>query len=338
MTSDLDQSLSDEDDDEGLDAPASPARRSRRIGQADVFGAADELLLEGNRPTIDRVRMRLGRGSPNTINEHLDAWWLKLGARLRDIPGREFPDLPDPVANALQSLWNVAIDSAHAALDGRAVDRETALAEREAALEGRESQIAEQERLSMVRSVALEDSLTLAREQLTATQQRADRLEVALQAREAECDRGRQRVDVVEQELREVRVRFDATAAAYQVERKKQDERHAASEARWLVEVDRCRQTIKEGSKEHERLAKEFRSRIGQLQARCDELKRELDVARAQIRTAIKDKAQLEKRLTTLSARATTSPPRTKSKSGIAAANVPNQSQPKEPSNRGRRR
>ena len=24
----------------------------------------------------------LGRGSPNTINEHLDAWWLKLGARL----------------------------------------------------------------------------------------------------------------------------------------------------------------------------------------------------------------------------------------------------------------
>ena len=105
-----------------------------------------------------------------------------------------------------------------------------------------------------------------------------------------------------------------------------------------MVEVDRCRQTIKEGSKEHERLAKEFRSRIGQLQARCDELKRELDVARAQIRTAIKDKAQLEKRLTTLSARATTSLPRTKSKSGIAAANVPNQSQPKEPSNRGRRR
>lgn len=202
-------------------ADSPPARRSRRIGQADVFGAADELLLEGNRPTIDRVRMRLGRGSPNTINEHLDAWWLKLGARLRDIPGREFPDLPDPVANALQSLWNVAIDSAHAALNGRAVARETALAEREAALEGRESQIAEQERLSMVRSVALEDSLTLAREQLTATQQRADRLEVALQAREAECDRGRQRVDVVEQELREVRVRFDATAAAYQAERKK---------------------------------------------------------------------------------------------------------------------
>jgi hypothetical protein len=152
---------SDEDDDEGLDAQATPMRRSRRIGQADVFRAADELLIEGNRPTIDRVRMRLGRGSPNTINEHLDAWWLKLGARLRDIPGREFPDLPDPVANALQSLWNVAIDSAHAALDGRAVARETVIAEREAAIEVRESQIAEQERLSVVRMVTLGDSFII---------------------------------------------------------------------------------------------------------------------------------------------------------------------------------
>ena len=59
------------------------ARRAPRIAQTDVFRAADELLLEGHRPTIDRVRMRLGRGSPNTINDHLDAWWAKLGSRLR---------------------------------------------------------------------------------------------------------------------------------------------------------------------------------------------------------------------------------------------------------------
>ena len=101
--------MSDGDDDEGLDAPATAVRRSPRIGQADVFRAADELLLEGNRPTIDRVRMRLGRGSPNTINEHLDAWWLKLGARLRDIPGREFPQLPERTAQALLTLWNEAL-------------------------------------------------------------------------------------------------------------------------------------------------------------------------------------------------------------------------------------
>lgn len=44
-------------------------QRAPRISQADVFRAADELLVEGHRPTIDRVRMRLRRGSPNTIHD-----------------------------------------------------------------------------------------------------------------------------------------------------------------------------------------------------------------------------------------------------------------------------
>ena len=87
-------------------------RRAPRISQADVFRAADELLLEGNSPTIDRVRMRLGRGSPNTINDHLDAWWAKLGSRLRDAPGQQFPQLPERVGQALQHLWNEALDGA----------------------------------------------------------------------------------------------------------------------------------------------------------------------------------------------------------------------------------
>src|SRR5271163_134766 len=83
-------------------APEAVRRRAPRISQADVFRAADELLVQGDRPTIDRVRMRLGRGSPNTINDHLDAWWAKLGSRLRDLPGHEFPQLPERVAQALQ--------------------------------------------------------------------------------------------------------------------------------------------------------------------------------------------------------------------------------------------
>jgi Plasmid replication region DNA-binding N-term len=69
--------------------------------------------VEGHRPTIDRVRMRLGRGSPNTINDHLDAWWGKLGARLRDLPGREFPQLPERVGQSLQRLWSEALEGAH---------------------------------------------------------------------------------------------------------------------------------------------------------------------------------------------------------------------------------
>jgi hypothetical protein len=98
------QALVDDESEPGARDPLPASRRAPRLSEADVFAAADELLIAGHRPTIDRVRMRLGRGSPNTINDHLDTWWGRVGARLRDIPGREFPQLPDSVAQILQKL------------------------------------------------------------------------------------------------------------------------------------------------------------------------------------------------------------------------------------------
>ncbi len=121
----------------------APVTRAPRISQDDVFRAADELLLDGHRPTIDRVRMRLGRGSPNTINDHLDAWWAKLGSRLRDLPGREFPHLPERVAHALQALWNEALDSARLALQDTLAERERTLIQRDEALQRREQETTE---------------------------------------------------------------------------------------------------------------------------------------------------------------------------------------------------
>ncbi|WP_196360993.1 DNA-binding protein, partial [Achromobacter xylosoxidans] len=38
------------------------------ITEQDVWRAADALLLEGARPTIERVRQKIGRGSPNTVS------------------------------------------------------------------------------------------------------------------------------------------------------------------------------------------------------------------------------------------------------------------------------
>ena len=45
----------------------------RGITEEDVRGAADAIVGRGERPTIDRIRAELGRGSPNTVNRHLDA-------------------------------------------------------------------------------------------------------------------------------------------------------------------------------------------------------------------------------------------------------------------------
>ena len=90
------------EDIDSSDTPSAPpprglGSRAPRISRADVVEAADALLLEGHKPTIDRIRMRIGRGSPNTIQEYLEIWWTELGARLKDVPGRSLPDLPERV-------------------------------------------------------------------------------------------------------------------------------------------------------------------------------------------------------------------------------------------------
>ncbi len=69
--------------------PSKPlwnARRRYPGAQSDVSHAADTLLRAGNRPTVEKIRTKLGRGSPNTINPMLDTWWKTLSARLDSGP------------------------------------------------------------------------------------------------------------------------------------------------------------------------------------------------------------------------------------------------------------
>ncbi len=275
----------------------APATRAPRISQEDVFRAADELLLEGHRPTIDRVRMRLGRGSPNTINDHLDAWWAKLGSRLRDLPGREFPQLPERVAHALQALWNEALDSARLALQDTLAERERTLIQRDEALQRREQETTEREQITAARSTALEESLALARGQLTAANQRAERLETAFQQREAEIARLRAQAEDLERTSADWRKRLEVAQEAHQCERTGLESRHAASETRWMSEVDRARQAIKEAVKEHEHQLKALRNHVDRLQGECENLRQQLGESRAELKAADAVREHLDARL-----------------------------------------
>lgn len=82
---------------------------ARGISEDDVWGACDALLLAGARPTIERVRQQIGRGSPNTVSTHLDTWFKSLGSRIKD-PGAFAapPQLPDPIHQAAKHFWEVA--------------------------------------------------------------------------------------------------------------------------------------------------------------------------------------------------------------------------------------
>lgn len=83
---------------------------TRGITETDVWKACDALLLEGARPTIERVRLKIGRGSPNTVSPHLEAWFKHLGHRIQD-PGAFSapPDVPDPVLQAARHFWEAAL-------------------------------------------------------------------------------------------------------------------------------------------------------------------------------------------------------------------------------------
>ena len=91
--------------------PPPNRHRPRGITAADVDRAADSLLRAGQRPTIEKVRAKIGRGSPNTINPLLDAWWSRLAGRL-DAGPAALHRLPEPVLLAAEGLWLQTLDEA----------------------------------------------------------------------------------------------------------------------------------------------------------------------------------------------------------------------------------
>jgi Plasmid replication region DNA-binding N-term len=91
------------------ESPISYGLPLRGITSRDVELAADALLREGERPTIERVRERIGRGSPNTINPMLDAWWKTLSSRL-DAGPAALHRLPEPIAHIAEALWMQALE------------------------------------------------------------------------------------------------------------------------------------------------------------------------------------------------------------------------------------
>lgn len=79
-----------------------------------VKQAADELLADGIRPTVANVRARIGRGSATTINAALGDWWQQLAGRLAKAGDR--PDVPAPLLELAERLWDAALVQAHDAL------------------------------------------------------------------------------------------------------------------------------------------------------------------------------------------------------------------------------
>jgi hypothetical protein len=87
----------------------------------DVSQAADALFRARERPTVEKIRAKIGGGSPNTIGPLLDQWWATAAERLEAGPAA-FHRLPESVAHICEALWLQALEEGrrHAAREQQA--------------------------------------------------------------------------------------------------------------------------------------------------------------------------------------------------------------------------
>lgn len=229
------------------------------ITAGDVFEAADHLLADGGRPTIERVRQHLGRGSPNTVNRHLDAWWSTLASRMKG-GNSNTTSLPAALLELCGRLY--------AALQSQALAEARIVVEE--GMAARDEDRANVER--MVESVkaeklAVAQTVEKLREDLSALRLRNEglisdraRLSSELESARKETDTYCRRVKVIETEVQSIRADWAADVARV----KQQSE---TQQSRWLREIDALRE-------ERKRSQTEGSIQLSKLQGHISELNR----------------------------------------------------------------
>lgn len=252
------------------------------ISRHDVFEAADALLARGERPTIERVRREIGRGSPNTVNPLLDAWWQSLSERFKG-EGEQDGQLPQALLASLEELYEKLQRSA-------VQDAEARIAERKQALDEREAELTRNSQELDAKDLALKAPLETLNQQLT-TQAQANKAQIA-----------------AERELRKALAeaqadsrRLSTLLAKSEQEREKQRDRYVqeldrlhsraeGQERHWLGEIDQLRQDLKEQRSMAKTNEKSAQKRILSLDERLTE-------SRNSEREAVKELRALRKEL-----------------------------------------
>jgi len=148
------------------------------VQQHQIAEAAYGLLMEEVRPTVDKVRHRLGTGSPNTISPMLDDWFkTTLPGLLRDRPAaNEVEGLPAAAVNAFRLTWTTALREAAAQAENRLEDERQALRERESELAQQRERLARDGEGLRVREEAMQETVRVAHEQAAHLRRQFDEL------------------------------------------------------------------------------------------------------------------------------------------------------------------
>ncbi|CAM4015517.1 DNA-binding protein [Bordetella muralis] len=219
------------------------------VQEADVWAAADALLQSGEQPTIERVRLHLGRGSPNTVGPHLKTWFRGLGERL-GAGHSGMNGVPDAVTRAVNHVWETALAAARDEWSAVSTRERAELAKAKEALQIDHTALQQIRERLQTREADLQASAQAAYAQasaaetrLQAAEQQVNEATQASKALDAELVRTREQIAALQQALHQAQTSHQEALAAAEA-------RHATHEGRWLSEIDEQRQALKKARDE----------------------------------------------------------------------------------------
>lgn len=220
---------------------------TRGVQEADVWAAADALIAQGLRPTIERVRQHIGRGSPNTVSPMLETWFATLGQRLGVAAGQGEPlpsSVPDPVQRLAQQLWDAAQEQAVQAAQAVLQQREDSAQAAEAALAAQQEQLVQREASMQAQKAAMDQALQVAQAQAQDLSRRLDEMQQQLQDRDERLEEMRETLADTARQREALQQKHGEEMQSAALERQRLAEQYAGNERHMLNELDRSRQEL----------------------------------------------------------------------------------------------
>ena len=188
-------------------SPNPGYRRPGRPGlsQTHVDRAADALLQQGLRPSIEKLRAAIG-GSPNTLAPLLDDWWRRLAARV-EVGAGAFERLPGSLAQIAEAFF------LHALEEARRIARQEERRERDALVRDQQS-VEVRSHLLSLREQELQARLADRERAVTALELQVRDQTVLLRKLQAAREAAERRIEAFEAERTQALARVTRKAAA----------------------------------------------------------------------------------------------------------------------------
>lgn len=223
-------------------------KNSKGIQQHDVWAAADALIAEGLRPTIERVRLKIGRGSPNTVSPILDAWFASLGSRLNGdlASSKAANDVPVLISKAMTEIWQTALSVAQEDVAVSFLEQQQVLDQRRADLLAVQIELELQQKTQLLREAAVNEMLSMAKDQLTLSVAQVKQLQTVLIQRDKTVEECQTGLENLTGQRESERKHYEEQVKAQVQALVRSEERSSATERRLLLDIDRLRQEVKQ--------------------------------------------------------------------------------------------